>query len=136
MHAAATLRLRCQGCGSGTRVYRGTSLISPTVDPPNDHRRALGKVLLQGPEGAQFLMGEVPLYGLRFRRRVHNHVEALCRAKTRRAADVPTGFKPSKYEMATTPSQIGDVIYYRIGNVNYSRGTSLLRPPPPRRTLQ
>ena len=30
--------------------------------PPLDHRRALGIVLLQGPEGALFVMREVPLY--------------------------------------------------------------------------
>ena len=30
--------------------------------PPQDHRRALGMVLLYGPRGALFLMSEVPLY--------------------------------------------------------------------------
>ena len=30
--------------------------------PPKDPRRALGIVLLQGPRGRRFLMGEVPLY--------------------------------------------------------------------------
>ena len=32
------------------------------MDPPYDHRRVLGIVLLYGPRRKQFLMSEVPLY--------------------------------------------------------------------------
>ena len=31
--------------------------------PPQDHHRALGMVLQQGPRGWRFLMSEVPLHG-------------------------------------------------------------------------
>ena len=40
--------------------YWDTSLIRNSP-PPQDHYRALGIVLLQGPRGARFLMSEVPL---------------------------------------------------------------------------
>jgi len=39
----------------------GTSLIRNSP-PPQDHHRALGIFLLQGPRGALFLMNEVTLY--------------------------------------------------------------------------
>ena len=42
-------------------VYRGTSL-RRTPPPPEDHRRAIGIGLLQGPMEERFLMSEVPLY--------------------------------------------------------------------------
>ena len=47
-----------------THMCRGTSLIrnSPA---PQDHHKALGTGLLQGPRGRLFLMSEVPLYGSR-----------------------------------------------------------------------
>jgi len=41
--------------------YRGISLIKK-LPPPQDHRRALGIVLLWVPEEMLFLMSEVPLY--------------------------------------------------------------------------
>jgi len=41
--------------------YRGTSLIR-TRPPPQDHHKALDRVLLKGPSEAPFLMSEVPLY--------------------------------------------------------------------------
>jgi len=39
----------------------GTSLIR-NCHPPQDHHRALGMALLQGPMGGGVLMSEVPLY--------------------------------------------------------------------------
>jgi len=42
-------------------LYRGTSLIRNRL-PPQDHRRAIGIGLLEGPMGRRFLMSEVPLY--------------------------------------------------------------------------
>ena len=42
--------------------YGGTLLIRK-CPPPQDHHRALGISLLQGPRGMRFLMREVPLYG-------------------------------------------------------------------------
>ena len=41
--------------------YRGAALIRNSP-PPLVFHRALGIVLLKGPTGALFLMGEVPLY--------------------------------------------------------------------------
>jgi hypothetical protein len=41
-------------------VYRGTSLKRNAL-PPQDHHRALGIVLLQGPMETWSLMSEVPL---------------------------------------------------------------------------
>ena len=41
--------------------YRGTSLIR-NITPPKKHHRALGIVILYGPRGALFLMGEVLVY--------------------------------------------------------------------------
>ena len=43
------------------RRYRGTSLIRNTC-PSQDHRRAPGKGLLQGPGDELLTMSEVPLY--------------------------------------------------------------------------
>jgi len=45
----------------GEMRYRGTSLIRNSA-PPQDHHRALGIVLLQGPRRRVFLMSEIPLY--------------------------------------------------------------------------
>ena len=41
-------------------VYRVTSPVRNS-QPPQDHHRAIGIVLRQGPRGALFLMIEVPL---------------------------------------------------------------------------
>ena len=44
-----------------TLPYRGTPLTRKSP-PPQDRRRPLGIVLLQGARGALFLLSEVPLY--------------------------------------------------------------------------
>ena len=41
--------------------YRDTSLIR-NPQPPQDHHKALGIGILQGPRVGRFLMSEVPLY--------------------------------------------------------------------------
>ena len=53
--------------GRGACMHEYLALKNQSPLPPEDCRRALGVVLLQGPRGALFLMGEVPLKWLRER---------------------------------------------------------------------
>ena len=45
------------------RVNANLNLAHKKLPPPQDHPRALGKGLLQGPIRRQFIMSEVSLYG-------------------------------------------------------------------------
>ena len=56
---ACVRRRGLRGRGTGC-AYRATSFIRNYL-PPQDHRRALGIGLLQGPRGWHFLMSEVAL---------------------------------------------------------------------------